>query len=161
MNQRDVRSSFHPHKKPVLCCLSSLDDTNNIMEFGTPIALVTAIILLVAAQGFINTLTSGNQGLGAFLKDGSGYNKSAFTPFQEKSNSSDDPLPWLKLPTLDFVDVAGQEEDNLQKQLQDIRIEMNEKLQEGNVEEATMLRDKLQVLMEQNGFQYEADESLS
>lgn len=73
------------------------------------IALV-ALVLLVSAQSFINKMLEGDQGLGAFLKDGSGYNKSGFrTKTQGSSDDKEkDPLPWLKLPRLDFVEVAGQ-----------------------------------------------------
>jgi hypothetical protein len=82
----------------------------------TPLMVaVVALVLGIAAQTFINQMLEGDQGLGAFLKDGSGYNKSGFRPqssSKTKNNSKgkkNDPLPWLKLPQLDFVDVAGQE----------------------------------------------------
>lgn len=141
----------------------SIDDTNDIMSSSTPIVLLVALVLLVAAQGFINQLASGDQGLGAYLKDGSGYNKSAYKPnTTNKDVTSDDPLPWLSLPKLDFVDVAGQDSNEdvaLQQELEEIRQEMNDCLQQGRIEQATLLRDKLQSLMEQSGFQYEADNS--
>jgi hypothetical protein len=139
-----------------VCFISSLDDTNEIMSSGTPIALVTAIVLFIAAQGFINQLVSGTQGLGAYLKDGSGYNKSAFQPLNSREENDKDPLSWLSLPKLDFVDVKGQE-DALQQELEEIRLEMNEKLLKGNIKEATLLRDKLEVVMEKSGFQYKSD----
>eukprot|EP00429_Kryptoperidinium_foliaceum_P039094 CAMPEP_0176178424 /NCGR_PEP_ID=MMETSP0120_2-20121206/91422_1 /TAXON_ID=160619 /ORGANISM="Kryptoperidinium foliaceum, Strain CCMP 1326" /LENGTH=59 /DNA_ID=CAMNT_0017516577 /DNA_START=1 /DNA_END=177 /DNA_ORIENTATION=- len=53
-------------------------------------------------------MLEGDQGLGAFLKDGSGYNKSGFQNIQGSKGKSSDPLPWLKLPQLDFVEVSGQ-----------------------------------------------------
>lgn len=152
-----IHSSRVSHKS---VCLISLDDTNEIMSSGTPIALVTAIVLFVAAQAFIHQLVSGNQGLGAYLKDGSGYNKSAFQPLNSQEENDKDPLSWLSLPKLDFVDVKGQEDALLVQELEEIRLEMNEKLQEGNIKEATLLRDKLEVVMEKSGFQYKPDESL-
>jgi len=130
------------------------------MSHGTPIALLVAVVLLVAAQGFINTLASGEQGLGAFLRDGSGYNKSAYKPNSDNDSTGKDPLPWLSLPKLDFVEVAGQEDDSALQQLEQIRQEMNHKLQEGKIEEATILRDKLQILMKESGFEYESEDSL-
>lgn len=137
--------------------LLSLDD-DAMMASGTPFLLIMALVLGFSAQGFINQMTKGDQGLGAFLKDGSGYNKSAFRP-QSRETSSSDPLPWLSLPKLDFVDVAGQEDKTLVK-LERIRQEMNKKLQEGKVEEATELRDTLQQLMQESGIEYETNDSV-
>ena len=76
---------------------------------------IVALVLLVAAQSFINKMLKGDQGLGAFLKDGSGYNRSGFRAKNNNggdnnNDSNNDPLPWLKLPRLDFVEVAGQKE---------------------------------------------------
>lgn len=105
---------------------------------------------------------AGNQGIGAYLKDGSGYNKSAFQPKNVNNKENDkDLLAWLSLPKLDFVDVKGQDNNkrdaSLEQELQEIRLEMNAKLQEGNIQEATILREKLEGVMEQSGFQYKHD----
>ena len=86
----------------------------------SPLAVVIlALVLLFSAQTFINKMLKGDQGLGAFLKDGSGYNRSGYRPSNGKNadnNNADnnDPLPWLKLPRLDFVEVAGQKEEEQQ-----------------------------------------------
>jgi hypothetical protein len=73
-------------------------------------AAVAAVILAVAAQSWINFLLRGERGLGAFLSDGTGYNKSGFQ-VRKKAEAAlggrTDPLPWLTLPDLDYVDVAG------------------------------------------------------
>jgi len=74
---------------------------------------ILALVLLVSAQSFINQMLKGDRGLGAFLKDGSGYNRSGFSANSKSGGDDDgdsDPLPWLKLPRLDFVEVAGQKE---------------------------------------------------
>jgi hypothetical protein len=103
--------------------------------------------------------------LAAFLRDGSGYKKSGF---RVKSNNKsiidrpDDPLPWLKLPRLDFVEVAGQqavpvaEEEGLE-QLEQLRLRMNRELQEENIVEATRLRNELERLMKDRGIQFTTD----
>ena len=85
------------------------------------VVVIVAVILAFSAQTWINSLVGGDQGLGAFLSDGSGFNKSGFKPRRRpitdereiegdptKPLGGSDPLPWLKLPELDFVDVAGQ-----------------------------------------------------
>eukprot|EP00814_Leptocylindrus_danicus_P017952 CAMPEP_0116007508 /NCGR_PEP_ID=MMETSP0321-20121206/2337_1 /TAXON_ID=163516 /ORGANISM="Leptocylindrus danicus var. danicus, Strain B650" /LENGTH=155 /DNA_ID=CAMNT_0003476209 /DNA_START=72 /DNA_END=539 /DNA_ORIENTATION=+ len=85
---------------------------------AVPIVLVAALGIGVAAQSWINFQLDGDRGLGKFLSDGRGYNRSAFTPRRGTDDFNDgtaplsksDPLPWLKLPKLDFVEVAGQEE---------------------------------------------------
>jgi hypothetical protein len=64
-------------------------------------------------------MLKGDEGLAAFLKDGSGYNKSGFKrQSKQQSSTQKDPLPWLKLPQFDFVDVAGQSNDKPSKLLQ-------------------------------------------
>ena len=157
----------------------------------SPLAVVVlALVLLVSAQGFINTMLEGDQGLGAFLRDGSGYNRSGYRPNAsgDTDNSSKDPLPWLKLPKLDFVEVAGQEEqgpspeqqllaekeeqERVYEELDRLRQELNQELQsvrrrrlEGmatggkdEMAKAKLLQAKLEGLMKAYGIEYETDE---
>jgi hypothetical protein len=136
---------------------------------ATPLIVVgVALGLGVAAQGFINQMLEGDQGLGAYLRDGSGYNKSGFRTKRKQSNNnrnsaaqSDvvvDPLPWLKLPKLDFVDVAGQEsvrsEVAMLETLESLRLEMNTLLDQGKIEDATLVRAKLEAIMDEAGVEY-------
>lgn len=129
-------------------------------DFSPLLVAACAIVLGVSAQSFINQMLKGDQGLGAFLKDGSGYNKSGFRQSPPSTIGSEDPLPWLKLPKLDFVEVAGQEtkqEELAYKRLEEIRVDMNEKLQEGKIEEASMIREELELLMKEAGIEYNTD----
>jgi hypothetical protein len=136
-----------------------------------------AVMLLVAAQSFINQMLAGDQGLAAFLKDGSGYKKSGFKVKKKNNNNnsqnierSSDPIPWLKLPRLDFVEVAGQqtvpipdspEDANaaaaLYQQLEQLRLRMNRELQEENFVEATRIRNELEQLMKDRGIEFTTD----
>ena len=131
----------------------------------TPLLVVgVALGLGITAQGFINQMLEGDQGLGAFLKDGSGYNKSGFRTKTAKkplsTSTSNDPLPWLKLPQLDFVEVAGQpppsgpSEKALMTKLESIRLEMNTLLEQGNLEAAALLREDLELLMDEAGIEF-------
>lgn len=129
-----------------------------------PVLLIAAVGLLVAAQTLINRQLEGDQGLGAFLRDGSGYSKSGFRPLSDDSDRavSRDPLPWMKLPELDFVQVAGQEkstasEEEILQQLESLRNEMNLLLQAEKTEEAIVTRRELERLMVENGMEYNAD----
>eukprot|EP00594_Rhizosolenia_setigera_P008486 CAMPEP_0178963314 /NCGR_PEP_ID=MMETSP0789-20121207/14946_1 /TAXON_ID=3005 /ORGANISM="Rhizosolenia setigera, Strain CCMP 1694" /LENGTH=138 /DNA_ID=CAMNT_0020647751 /DNA_START=65 /DNA_END=484 /DNA_ORIENTATION=+ len=116
------------NKKPkkystsTLVVLSNSPDYDNFglidENVGTILIVSIAITLLVASQTFINTMLKGDQGLSAFLSDGSGFNKSGYRPRSRTKDdqrkdgaplSGEDPLPWLKLPELDFVEVKGQE----------------------------------------------------
>ena len=157
----------------------------------SPLAVVVlALVLLVSAQSFINTMLDGDQGLGAFLRDGSGYNRSGYRPNTSGDNdsSNNDPLPWLKLPKLDFVEVAGQEEqgpspeqqllaeqeeqERVYEELDRLRQELNQELQsvrrrrlEGmdnggkdEMAKAKLLQAKLEGLMKAYGIEYETDE---
>jgi predicted DNA-binding protein (UPF0251 family) len=148
--------------------------------------------------------------LGSYLSDGSGYNKSKFKPIlpsngattttttQKKYNDDravqgDDPLPWLRLPNLDFVEVAGQ--TNLPQQprasspytrttaksaanvpsiartenslgiakedttialeeLELLRLQMQEQVLLGNIEQAMQLQNTLERLMKENNIQF-------
>jgi hypothetical protein len=126
---------------------------------ATPLIVVgVALGLGITAQGFINQMLEGDQGLGAFLKDGSGYNKSGFRTTNKPKSSSNDPLPWLKLPQLDFVEVAGQpsrqSEQALMQKLESLRLEMNDLLEQGKTENASIIRAELEALMDEAGIEY-------
>jgi hypothetical protein len=160
--------------------------------FVAPIIVLVAIGLFIAAQTSINQQLQGDQGLGAFLKDGRGFKGSAFRPVSSSTSSSsksspffkadneravggNDPLPWLALPRLDFVEVAGQKERLLQQQdaeavaakreeeqasleqLELLRLQMNEQLQKGNVAEAMAIRTKLEQIMKDSGIEFQND----
>ena len=148
---------------------------NAFLESPIPVGVVAiaGALLFLMAQGWINNMLEGDQGLGAFLSDGSGYSNSGFRPVKPKTTTAenkgnDDPLPWLKLPQLDFVDVAGQEKniapaEQQQQQvlsmekLETLRRQMNDKLSAGQYSEATALREELENLMKENGIEYDAD----
>ena len=162
--------------------LSSLpqqfESGNIVTDVGaTPIFALVAIVIGFFAQTFINSMLKGDRGLGAFLSDGSGYSGSAFRPRRSGDRSDTDaplsgpdPLPWLKLPKLDFVEVAGQQESasisnglspekeaEIVAQLEELQSVLQSEINAGNVEEANRLRQRLEALMNDYGFQYEAD----
>ena len=172
---------------------SEFDTTNFLLPDNpllSPLAVVLlAIVLLVSAQTFINGMLEGDQGLGAFLRDGSGYNRSGYRPNKNKNNENGtetkDPLPWLKLPKLDFVEVAGQEsrgssqqllaeqeeQERVYQELDRLKEELNRELlsvrrrrlegMEGDDDEmakAKLLKAKLEGLMRAYGIEYETDE---
>ena len=106
-------------------------------------------------------MLEGDDGLGAFLSDGSGYNKSGFKQQRSASEKKEDPLPWLKLPELDFVDVAGQEPpqkyqsiSEIMDQLETLRLELNEAVQEGQMEKAETLKQELERIMNTYDIEY-------
>lgn len=125
-----------------------------------PVVLVTALVLGVAAQSWINSLLSGDQGLGAYLKDGNGYSGSGFRPRQSTDATDDgDPLPWLKLPKLDFVEVAGQGPSEAQviERLEALRSEMQTERERGNEVEAASIQKELESLMAASGFEFKTE----
>ena len=164
-----------PSSLGVVAPSSGFDPTD--VPISTPFVLLAAIALAVLAQSWINTLLGGDQGLGAFLSDGSGYNKSGFKP--RKKNTMDkeaaDPLPWLKLPEFDYVDVAGQPKKPKRQQLQKIqsnssddssneaevvsRLEllfakMKEEVENDNLIEAKRIELELEKIMEDEGYSF-------
>jgi hypothetical protein len=159
------------------------------VPISTPVVLLAAIALAVLAQFWINTLLGGDQGLGAFLSDGSGYNKSAFKPrrkfvMDERSNPAGvdpskplggtDPLPWLKLPEFDYVDVAGQpkkpkqpkivpssssaksssNEAEVVSRLELLFAQMKKEVENDNLIEAKRIELELEKIMEEEGFSF-------
>jgi hypothetical protein len=150
-----------------------LSGTGGVELSMIPLLVIIALCLGFAAQGWINQQLNGDQGLGAFLKDGKGYQNSAFRPFTDgdrAASTENDPLPWLALPKLDFVEVAGQDKENdadknnkddndaaIFAQLDELRILMNQQLQQGNVVEASAIRRKLESLMRENGIEFQPD----
>jgi hypothetical protein len=88
---------------------------SNTSDYPLPTwaVVVVALTLGIGANLWIQQLLSGDRGLGNFLSDGSGFGRSKFQPLSTKDQDravSSDPLPWLKLPKLDFVEVAGQQQ---------------------------------------------------
>jgi hypothetical protein len=142
-------------------------DVEESSSLLVPILLIVAVSLFVASQGWINSLLSGDRGLGAFLSDGSGYSKSGFRPVSKsgdgKESESEDPLPWLKLPRFDFVDVAGQDssvsEEVVLKRLEELRVEMNDLLEQKKFREASAVRLTLEKLMKVNGVEFQYSSS--
>lgn len=150
--------------------------------FSTPLVILLATMLGVLAQSWINKLLDGEEGLGAFLSDGTGYNKSAFKPRKrfvtDDERGGADPLPWLKLPELDFVDVAGQpKKTKRERQQQDMvsnssessnsdneaevvsRLEflfaqMKSEVENDNLIEAKRIELELEKIMEEEGFNF-------
>ena len=185
-----------PHLRPFSLPSISLSSSIQLADMDTTMFLlpdnpllspffivIVALVLLVGAQSFINTMLDGDQGLGAFLRDGSGYNRSGYRPNRSSDNTNNDPLPWLKLPRLDFVEVAGQaEEAQVQREQQEkvydeldrLRLALNRELEnvrkrrqerdlsgieiENNSDdmaEARRLQMKLEALMTAYGIEYE------
>jgi hypothetical protein len=86
---------------------------------------------------------------------------------QQDRAVSSDPLPWLRLPKLDYVEVAGQKDQaredfergrmkNLSttadpslvvQQLEDLRGRMNQKIAQGDMDAAESLRQQLEAKM--------------
>mmetsp|Transcript_8218 Transcript_8218/g.12621 ORF Transcript_8218/g.12621 Transcript_8218/m.12621 type:complete len:196 (-) Transcript_8218:306-893(-) len=158
--QNSKDQSINSRNKGHVTHLSMGGGTDEIMMFSTgPVVAGTAFILGIAAQSWINNLVKGDRGLGAYLQDGDGYSGSGFSENsgELEAVSGEDPLPWLKLPRLDFVEVAGQEDADTK--LQQIRRKMNDALEQGKLEQATELRIQLEEFMSENGFEYTPDES--
>jgi hypothetical protein len=126
--------------------------------YSVPLLLMTALGVGFAAQSFINQMLKGDDGLGAFLSDGSGYNRSGFKSSRGPKETKKDPLPWLKLPELDFVEVAGQDkfrtETQVLNQLERLRLDLNEAVEQGNLEEAEAVRKELENLMNTYDIEY-------
>lgn len=108
-----IGSDFVTGTLSVATVVDTMNQSDAILETlaSPPILITVAFLLGVVANGWIQRLLSGERGLGSYLSDGKGYNKSKFQPLQGDSDRAVqfDPLPWLKLPQLDFVEVAGQE----------------------------------------------------
>mmetsp|Transcript_43032 Transcript_43032/g.84582 ORF Transcript_43032/g.84582 Transcript_43032/m.84582 type:complete len:133 (-) Transcript_43032:67-465(-) len=116
----------------------------------------------------------GEDGLGAFLSDGSGYNRSKFRPSagrggrRDGSPVSSDPLPWLRLPALDFVEVAGQEkkktaadqglssaaELEFVKRLEAMAEQVRVATEAGDVKRARAIGMELDQLIKGSGYEY-------
>lgn len=158
------------------------------VPISTPLVLLAAVALAVLAQSWINSLLGGDQGLGAFLSDGTGYNKSAFKP-RRKNKTDDsgdpskplggaDPLPWLKLPEFDYVDVAGQpkkpkqpdiipnssanssskSEAEVVSRLEFLFARMKEEVDNDNLIEAKRYELELEKIMKEEGFSFSSKE---
>jgi hypothetical protein len=113
----DKVTSFH-HRTILSSGRFKFNRSNiQLAAFDTTIihpAPITCGFLLVgiAAVRFQGTLLEGKSGLSNFLKDGKGWQGSAYQP-EERTRV--DPMPWLKLPKLDFVEVYGSQESEVEE----------------------------------------------
>jgi len=144
-----------------------------------PILVAASFLLFLSAQAFINTLLSGDRGLGNYLSDGGGYGRSGFVPRRKGEDASDaplsgpDPLPWLKLPQFDYVEVKGQprnsrsetfteaggnerssDKSDVLVELELMRDQMRMKVEEGDMVAAKQIENRLRELMKREGFEY-------
>ena len=143
---------------------SQLSAAADIIPSVNPAVLAFAALALgILANGWIQSMLSGDRGLGNFLSDGSGFGKSKFQPFlpntEDRAVGSGDPLPWLRLPQLDFVEVAGQGgtssiEDPVVDRLEQLREDLNERLEQGDRAGAGAIRDELERTMKENGISF-------
>ena len=162
---------IEPTSSSVTSTILSFDDGDSMMlEPSTLLVTIVAIIIGVASQVLINSMLKGDQGLGAFLSDGSGYQKSGFRPIRSSSEQEGkkDPLPWLQLPKLDYVEVTGQEKNKimlddvtddlaeikLQERLEGLTERMRSEISVGNIEQAKITRAELEQIMKENGYEY-------
>ena len=134
-------------------------DDNLVDMRPEPYFALLAIVLGIASQYFINTMLSGDRGISAFLSDGNGFNRSGFKTIQSsKDTKKEDPLPWLKLPKLDFVEVAGQKNyvdlASVQKELNGLKARLDNEFASGQKEKATETMNELNALMEEYGFEF-------
>jgi len=144
--QEPLQSPWDDHRFTFALGMT-MDDESQVMDSIDPSSifglLAFSILIGVTAQTFINSMIQGEQGLGAFLSDGDGFSNSKFKPVSRKATKTD-PLPWLKLPKLDFVEVVGQEEekqvlgdDDRLQLMQNLMQRMEKELQSGDTAAAT------------------------
>ena len=151
---------------------SSMDPIITLDSISPWFLVVLALAIGSTAQGLINKQLEGDQGLGAFLQDGRGYSNSAFRPLLDDQDRAvqQDPLPWLKLPQLDFVEVAGQQQQQQQQQqdddqeleatlqtLQELKLELKRQVALGNTAEAQAIQGRLEQVMAEQGITYTPD----
>ena len=137
---------------------SAFEQVSSVAElYPTALIILVAGALGILSQTLINSMLKGDQGLSAFLSDGKGYGNSKYKAASgESGRLSDDPLPWLKLPKLSFVDVAGQEvvnEEDVVKKLELLAQRGRDELEAGDKAKAAQTRDEINSLMADNGFE--------
>jgi hypothetical protein len=159
-------SGFSPSSQ-LQAAMSYDDDLHHSIDDSLlPIIVIVAVFLIVAANGWISQLMGNEKtksGLADFLKDGKGYNKSGFSLSDTERAVSSDPLPWLRLPRLDFVEVAGQEraltEEQILAKLESMRARMSKELADGNISEAERLGKELESVLNEGGIEFKVEKS--
>lgn len=142
---------------------SVVEQASLVSEWQSNAALVVvAGALGILSQTLINSMLKGDQGLSAFLSDGKGYGNSKFKEASgDNGRLQDDPLPWLRLPNLSFVDIAGQDvlnEEEIAKKL-DLLVERGRmELERGDKDKAAQTKKELNTLMKNYGFEYKEEQ---
>jgi hypothetical protein len=146
------KQSLFPVSKSLLKPLhNSLDD--DFMAHSLPVIVILGVSIGIAAQLWISKMTQGDRGLGAFLKDGNKFAGSNFSTMKSSNDSvsGNDPLPWLRLPNLDFVEVAGQSSVN--SKVEDLMRRMEKASREGKEELALELKEEIEASLAANGLE--------
>ena len=170
-----VHQTLQPYNPSTIICANlqlamvTNDDLDTIQQAAELSEwLSKASIILVAgslgilSQTLINSMLKGDQGLSAFLSDGKGYGNSKFRPRKGNDESAplggNDPLPWLKLPQLSYVEVAGQEknvsEEVVVAKLEELSAKGRAELEAGQKDQAAATMLELNALMEEYGFEF-------
>ena len=118
---------------------------------------MASVALLSGAFALIAGVSLGDRGLGAFLKDGSGFQNSAY-----KEGGGERPAPprWLdkvRLPTFDFVQVYNSDEEAALKEADMLRLQLQAALDEGQTDRAQQLERRLRQVCRDNGLFFEED----
>lgn len=128
-------------------------------DIGTSLFVASAgVVVLFGAGSLIVGAYEGEKGLGAFLRDGEGYQKSGYKDdkLEPRRMKAPDFLDKLSLPNFDFVQVYSAEE-NAVEQAENLRRELSETLATGDTDKAALIERRLEKVMRDNGLRYEGD----
>lgn len=131
-----------------------------LSDLGTSlIVAASGLGVLLGAGSLIAGAYEGEKGLGAFLRDGEGYQKSGYKDdkLEARRMKAPDFLDKVSLPAFDFVQVYSGEE-NAVEQAENLRKELSKTLDLGDVDKARQIERKLNKVMRDNGLRYDDDD---
>jgi len=112
---------------------------------------IGGVALLGSASALIGGAYEGGKGLGAFLRDGKGFQGSDYREGDGPRRKPPKFLDKLKLPTLDFVQVYASGEDAALEEAEALGADLQAALDAGDAAKARALETRLARLLRDNG----------
>ena len=135
-------------------CAGALD-----IDAGTvALVAVSGITVVGGAYALIISAAGGENGLGAFLQDGTGYKKSAYRENRGRTRRVPAFIDELKFPRFDYVEVFSPNDAVVEK-AEEMRVELAAALRDGDDERAARIQAQLETYVAKNNLKFDSEDA--
>mmetsp|Transcript_7044 Transcript_7044/g.23084 ORF Transcript_7044/g.23084 Transcript_7044/m.23084 type:complete len:197 (+) Transcript_7044:3-593(+) len=130
-----------------------------VSEIATGVSVVAVGgVVMAGAYKLIADAYDGERGLGAFLSDGRGFQRSGYKEGAEPLRAPPKFLDRLRFPNLDFVQVYSSGEEGALEEAEALRTQLRAAIDDGDAPKVRSLEARLEKLMKDNGLAFDADD---